>query len=520
MTGNSPAEIFASPQLGEILRQYVANSRWFRAKTRAIAKIEIEDEFAFARAGAFILVLKIVYEDGDRDWYILPASVSRKSAETIARVTLQDQDAALYNALADEAFRSSLLHAIACNEKVTGRTATLVASRTAALQEECGAEAPESFVSRAEQSNTSIVYRDRYILKLFRKLEQGINPDVEIGNFLTARGFRNTPAVLGNIEYQRNGKRHAIGLLQQFVPNQGDAWKYTLDSLAGFFKRAIESGQNPPPRLTDHPLELADTAVPPQIESLIGPYIASARLLARRTAEMHQALCDPDGGPDFAPEPFTTEERERLYRDLLGQSDIAFELLRRKQAVLTGSTAEAARQLLHIESRVSERFRAIQQHEFQTVRIRHHGDYHLGQVLFTGRDFMIIDFEGEPARPLAERRAKAFALRDVAGMVRSFQYAAFSALFGQVPGVPAEIEPRRQIEAWAAAWNAYVSAAYLQSYFEAAAGAPFIPQTVVERRLMLDAFLLQKALYEVAYELNNRPDWLQIPLQGILGLMR
>ncbi len=203
----------------------------------------------------------------------------------------------------------------------------------------------------------------------------------------------------------------------------------------------------------------------------------------------------------------------------LGQADIAFEALRRKETALAGPVTGIARQVLKIEHKIRDRFAAVQNQQVDTVQIRHHGDYHLGQVLYTGEDFMIIDFEGEPARSLAERRAKALALRDVAGMVRSFQYAAFAALFGQVPGVPTEGEAVQAVEAWAAAWNAAISSTYLKGYFEQAANAPFVPAKNEERRVLLDAFLLQKALYEVAYELNNRPDWLQIPLRGILSLV-
>ncbi len=310
-----------------------------------------------------------------------------------------------------------------------------------------------------------------------------------------------------------------MAILQQFVPNQGDAWSYTLISLGDFFANALASKRDPPNLPNEHPLGLIGQEIPSELRSFIGPYLESAALLGKRTAEMHAALADGNGGPDFAPEAFTAEDAHQLHRDLLGQADITFQLLRRKQAVLTGAVADQARELLRIEHRVNERFAAVGQHPISAVRIRHHGDYHLGQVLYTGQDFMIIDFEGEPARPLSERRAKVLALRDVAGMIRSFQYAAFAALFGQVPGIPGEPAMLELVALWAAAWNAYVSATYLRAYFEEARGLPFVPSEWSERRILLDAFLLQKALYEVAYELNNRPDWLRIPLRGILGLV-
>ncbi len=523
-----PLDEMARAKLGELLPDHVASRRWYRSKARTIDKIEVEEALELPKSRAHLLILKITYTDGDHDLYLLPVSLAPESEgldEIVATLISESGERGiLYSALGDEEFRSALLHLIICETSINGSNGALTASRTAVLSEDCRPSVRpeiESFVSRAEQSNTSIIYRGHYILKLFRKLEAGINPDVEIGKFLTQRGFKNTPAVLGSLEYrmEQKGDTYAAAILQQFVPNQGDAWSYTLTSLGDFFAQALSSTRHPPDLAHEHPLQLIGQEVPSELRSFIGPYLESAALLGKRTAAMHAVLADAKGGSDFAPEAFTADDARQLYRDLSGQADITFELLRRKQAVLTGEVADQARELLRIENRVSQRFDAIEQHPISALRIRHHGDYHLGQVLYTGHDFMIIDFEGEPARPLSERRAKVLALRDVAGMIRSFQYAAFAALFGQVPGIPSEAEALKRVERWAASWNAYVSATYLRAYFEETQGLSFVPGDWSERRVLLDAFLLQKALYEVAYELNNRPDWLQIPLRGILSLV-
>jgi maltose alpha-D-glucosyltransferase/alpha-amylase len=171
------------------------------------------------------------------------------------------------------------------------------------------------------------------------------------------------------------------------------------------------------------------------------------------------------------------------------------------------------------EASVREKFSELRDARITAARIRHHGDYHLGQVLYTGQDFVIIDFEGEPARPLADRRIKTLAMRDVAGMIRSFSYAAYAALFGQVAGVPTDEPSKQKVEGWAAFWSAIVGGEYLKSYFAESTGKPFVSSTEAEERLLFDAFVLQKALYEVAYEMNNRPGWVQIPLRGILTLI-
>lgn len=478
--------------LSAILPGYVSTRRWYRAKTRNIERLTIQDVIPFPGAAAFILILRIEYAEKDAEKYLLGAVLRRNLVagdNLICKVRdAEGGEGGLYSAVSDAEFRQELLSLIGRNNTLEGRYGHFVAQHTAALEQPI--PTLESSVSRAEQSNTSIVYADRYILKLFRKLEPGTNPDIEIGSFLTRRGFKNTPAILGQIEYKaKAGEPCAAAILQQFVPNQGDAWSYTLRSLRAFFER-----------------------VPAGSENVLGDYADSAALLGKRTAEMHAAFEDENAGPDFIPERFTNEDAQKLHTDLLGQADIAFEALRRKQAILTGSAAEFVREVLHRESEVATKFDALREAPITAVRIRHHGDYHLGQVLYTGSDFMIIDFEGEPARPLSERRRKALAMRDVAGMLRSFQYAAYAALF--------EMAPNGALEAWAEFWTDQVSAIYSDAYFSTGRSLRCIPSSAGERKILLEAFLLQKALYEVAYELNNRPDWVHIPLRGILGLLK
>jgi maltose alpha-D-glucosyltransferase/alpha-amylase len=235
---------------------------------------------------------------------------------------------------------------------------------------------------------------------------------------------------------------------------------------------------------------------------------------------MHRALSSSKDKDDFAPEPFSEADGKKLQAEMLKQADTTFNLLRQKESSLSGQAGEDARQTLALEDQVRARFSQLADAKVSADRIRFHGDYHLGQVLFTGDDFMIIDFEGEPARPLNERREKTLALRDVAGMVRSFQYAAYAALFGQVPGVSIEPGNDDKVKQWAALWSDTVIAEYLKSYFETADRGSFVPADRAEQKRVLDAFLLHKALYEVGYELNNRPDWVQIPLRGILSIVQ
>jgi trehalose synthase-fused probable maltokinase len=510
------------------LPAYISSRRWFRAKTRTIRQVEIED--VIEAPGFFILVVCIHYQDAASDEYLLPVAVAwdtKEHKDAIGSVRDENggREGVAYDALVDAQVRNALLEAVENERKFEGRAGALCANRTPAFAKllPLAGALSDSFVSRAEQSNTSIIYPDKFILKLFRKLESGVNPDVEIGRFLTGRGFSHTPAVYGSLTYQRRSDAapHSAGILQQFVANRGDAWKYTLESLSEFFKRVLAGASTLPPEAPEqHPLDLAQREAASDVRALLGEYYVSARLLGTRTAEMHIALADSNGGPDFAPEPFTAADGRYLYEETSAQAVSGFDLLRRMLPAMSPAAAADARAVLEREPQVFERLAALRNTPSTgVVRIRHHGDYHLGQVLYTGNDFMIIDFEGEPARPLTERRAKTLAMRDVAGMLRSFQYAAYAVLFGQVPGISLESAESQRVEGWSAFWNAWISAAFLRTYLHRAASCSFLSPEPAARRLMLGAFLLQKAVYEISYELNNRPDWVRIPLRGILSLV-
>jgi maltose alpha-D-glucosyltransferase/alpha-amylase len=502
---------------------FLMSRRWYRDKTRAIREIGIEAVIAMPLSEAYILGARIEYEEGGRQFYLISLALGDSEEDAFAKVLSADgSEKWLYDAFRSDAFRKSLFATIQGGTSLRGNNAELAGSQTTAFRTAVG-RLPENTPTRlmnVEQSNTSVVYGDRCILKVFRKLEEGINPDVEIGAFLTERGFQNTPAVVGWLEYiPAAGRPMQAAILQEFVPNKGDAWKYTLDSLDEFFRAARQKREAPPLLMVTHPLEMASLQTETPEPGMFGDYLESVRLLGERTAQMHAVLTDVNAGPEFAPERVTPESRKEMYDAIEFQADASFQLLRQQRANLAGGAAEDADRVLTQERQIRERFRPLLDRDIKALRIRHHGDFHLGQVLYTGTDFMIIDFEGEPALPLAARRSKQLAMRDVAGMVRSFQYAPYAALLGKASLEYAEGE-MPALENWAAFWTTAVSAEYLRGYLGAAEGCPFVPPTREERRLLLDIFLLQKALYEIGYELNNRPAWVRIPLRGILGLIR
>jgi maltose alpha-D-glucosyltransferase / alpha-amylase len=434
----------------------------------------------------------------------------------------------LYDALLEPGFCAALLQLIASGERLSGEAGAIQASPTSAFGRLRGPDpvlAPK--VVTAEQSNSSIIYGDRLIMKLFRRLEPGLNPDLEIGRFLTERcGFAYAPPAAGGLEYHApNDEPSSLAFLQGFVPNQGDAWHYTLENLANAYVGVLRAPIKTTPYSASVPATPLLTSVmeePPQAASaFIGGYLDSARLLGQRTAELHIALAGDAADPSFAPEPFSAADQRALYDSMHGRASVAFAALR--QVLGGGSLPQAARaaaeRVLSLEAQVFDRYQALLDHAFGGLRTRIHGDYHLGQVLYTGADFLIIDFEGEPARPLSERRRKGSPLQDVAGMLRSFHYAPYAVLLGQAPGV-AFAEPEiATLEPWARLWHRWTSAAFLKSYLASASAAPFLPGDPKELEQLLDAYLLDKALYELNYELNNRPVWVQIPVEGILQLI-
>jgi maltose alpha-D-glucosyltransferase/alpha-amylase len=352
-----------------------------------------------------------------------------------------------------------------------------------------------------------------------------MNPDLEIGRFLTERiGFPHTPPVAGTIEYRtKTGQTAAVGILQQYVPNEGDAWRHTLDQLSQYLDRAVtRSAQELEDLLRPmsfvHRLE--NTPIPPIARELIGPYFENVKLLGQRTAELHVALASNTDDPEFIPEPFSLLYQRSLYQSMRNHSGQMFQILKRNLKALRGVVLDDALQVLDLQGEVLSRFRAVLSRKITAKRTRIHGDFHLGQVLYTGKDYVIIDFEGEPARPITERRIKKTPIRDVAGMLRSFHYAAYTSLFGYLGSAVVRPEDLAGLEPWARLWNVWVSSTFLSSYLQHAASGGFLPSNRDELNTLLSIYLFDKALYELGYELNNRPDWVRIPLTGILQLLQ
>lgn len=531
----APEESFLAAlyrSLPEVLPEFLVHRRWFGGKARAIESVEISDVVPIHRPTGrwYVVLAKVGYVGGSSETYNVPLvklspDINRDPAAVLKfRPESNADEIVLADALADKEFLRCLLEAIApgaCFVGVKGQIRAVSTSALATLSPPLQPPLPPSLMN-AEQSNSSVVYGQRLVLKIFRRVEEGLNPDLEIGSFLTEKTpFRNVPVVAGFLQYATpEGNPTALGVLQGYVANQGDAWQFTLRALSEYYEKApltgIVEGEIPQSTI----LTLSDQPIPDEVRRRIGAYLDSAALLGRRTAEFHLALASARHDPDFTPQPFSKVEQQAFVSSALTLLASNFDLLRRRKDVMPNPVRQQASEVLSLEHDARQRLRLLAERELSVVLTRIHGDYHLGQILFTGSDFVIIDFEGEPARSLGERRKKRSPLQDVAGMLRSFHYAAYAPLLQ--PATPVKLEDtldeKLQLAA-ASYWQKWVSATFLKTYFEISRGAQFIPESREELALLLDAFLLDKAVYELGYELNNRPSWLRIPLDGISQLL-
>src|SRR6202162_6015809 len=432
------------------LPAYLKGQRWFGAKARELRATEVGDFITFERDAlhALVVMVKVDYEGGGADLYSVPLVVNKDTGSKdesgapgkgLAVLTVSGRNSGetltLSDALKNKTFLTILLDATERGLVFTGEAGELVTSRTHALslQETGAAGSLRPRAITAEQSNSSVAYGDRLILKFFRRLEEGVNPDLEMCGFLTEKAhYKHTPQLLGALEYRgARGLRMTQGILQGFVPNQGDAWQYTMKSISAFYN---EVGKNSAERgVAD---SRNDTA-----RALIASFLQSVGLLGRRTAELHLVLASPAAAAetDFAPEPFDDTFQRGFEDALLELTNRIFRQLRHAHDRLTENEKPNVEKVLDSEPQIIERFHAALSAPIRAVRTRIHGDYHLGQVLYTGADLVIIDFEGEPARPLSQRRLKRSPLQDVAGMLGCFFFVGHAALRGRV-GLGAVLE--------------------------------------------------------------------------------
>jgi maltose alpha-D-glucosyltransferase/alpha-amylase len=542
-------------ELERVLSGFTRHRRWFRSKARSIVGVGARDAVvlgkgAMANGGgpSLIVFVRVDFREGDPETYLLPlahatgeelAHIEQQSPHAIvARTRFSNgQEGILYDAVYGKHFSAQLLDLFARKREVAGSFGSLRSTPERTFRQERKDPELRAVVSSAEQSNTSLVFGSEYICKLFRKLEPGNNPELEISRALTERkDFPNAPSLLGVLEYQ-SGKHEpaTLATLHRYVPHQGDAWELTKGALERYYERCLSlprlsspnSSRSPseaPPSLDPVTLlggsllEKSRLSMPPAFADLADAYPPQVKLLGQRTAELHLALAEQED-PAFRPEPFTTMHQRSLYESTRTRLKRAVTALRKQRDIFPERERRVADEIVRRQTEFDSVLRRLVESKMEVSKIRIHGDYHLGQVLFTGKDFIIIDFEGEPGRTLAERRFKYSALRDVASMLRSLDYAALSALRSGLVR-PSDAE---RLEPFARAWSAWMGAAFVHDYLatvsKTSARGPLVPPSEDQTAALLEFYLLDKCLYELDYEFNNRPDWVAIPLLGLLGLL-
>jgi maltose alpha-D-glucosyltransferase/alpha-amylase len=509
------------------LAPFLQRQRWFGGKARSITRARFADWTTVRRGAhpAFLTIVDVQYKDGGREQYVLPLAMSsgteadaveqRFPSHAVSRIS-GARKGLLYDGLFDDGTCQILLAMMQERREAGMRDGRLRGDHLELAPAHLSADASTAITRTApDQSNTSVMFGRQLIMKLFRRVEPGPNPDVEIVDYLTRSGFTRVPPLRGTIEYQPSSDSPAaIVMLQEFVPNQGNGWQVTIESLDRYFDHVM--GLRLPQTSEREVVDFftSGSPVPGHVAEAITSYLATAEVLGRRTGELHVQLADT-AELAFIPEPYTRTDLDGTADGLRRHADQQLKLLETRIPGLDPRAADLARDVLANRDALLQRLTAITTIAAGGQRLRCHGDYHLGQVLVTEGDIVILDFEGEPTRSIAERRAKCSPLRDVAGMLRSFSYAALTALNAATRTRPEDIE---RLAPWASLWETWVSAVFLRSYLTVTADAEILPARTEDLDTLLQAFVITKALYEIGYELNNRPDWVHVPLAGLLRL--
>jgi maltose alpha-D-glucosyltransferase/alpha-amylase len=496
----------------DALPDFLARQRWFAGKGAAVRSVSLTPIGALP-GQTNQLVLLNTGSSAEEQRYFMPLSVlwgedhlrfgAPKLSYTLAKVRHGPNLGALLDASYDDRFIHDLIAAMHRGGDLPALNGSLRFDATAAFRELDLSGEVRSV--GAEQSNVSVIVGETAMLKLYRRLRSGEQPEIEVARFLTeVAGFANTPAYLGSAVYARqDSEPMALAAAFAFVRNQGDAWGVLLEALDrdlyqfALLPRDETAGIPGEPTIFAHPLDLAT-------------------VLGRRTAELHSAFATPTEDPAFAAEPVDSSDLARWVDAAQADSENALAQLESARSTLPEEAQASIAELLGSRQAIRDRLDSMRRLPASGLKTRIHGDYHLGQVLVAQDDVMIIDFEGEPQRNVAERREKTSPLRDVAGMFRSFDYAAWSAL-ERVRATHGQIDPH--VRARAFAWRDAAAQNFLSAYWPRAARGGLLPEDIEARRNLLELFLLQKAFYEIGYEAANRPTWLPIPVRGVLDLL-
>jgi maltose alpha-D-glucosyltransferase/alpha-amylase len=520
------------PLLDDLLPAFLEGRPWFRGRDRGMRSARIED-VTRVEAGSqpllFLAFVRVEYLDASSELYTLPlawAPAERPAAAgpAVALLRMAGEHGAttlgtLVDAMDDPTSARTLLDVIAGHRRAATQTGVLVASTLGDVVVGDVDAATEPSKIGGEGHHTTIRYGERFVLELLRRVEEGVSPALEVGRFLAKRSAEIAPKLCGALELARpQGEPMTVALLHAFVPNVGTAWNSAQQELGRYYDRVLaraasESCPAPP---TESPLLLAGREPPPLVSEMMDSYRDTAARLGARIAELHVALAAGDGDPAFAPEPYSALDRRSKYQSLRNLSGKVLQRLRERAPLLPPRAQQEAASILARERDVVKSFEPLLRASVSALRIRTHGNLHLGHVLFTGKDFVVTDFQGLEALTLTERRRKRSPLRDLAWMVGSFELAAFKRLLDPASVRESDVDAARP---WALHWKTWASASFLQAYLTATAGRPFVPAERDQIAVLFEAFVLERALYHLRTELEHPSGAVMVPLLGIAHIL-
>ncbi|GAA4322799.1 maltose alpha-D-glucosyltransferase [Pontixanthobacter gangjinensis] len=517
---------------GKILPPYLQHRRWFESDGRTIQEIKIKEnlEVGIREMPTRITVLEVTYNEGLPELYQMPISFVSIENENllneipkrgiITKLEIGDEQGYLFDSVYAEDFREYLIEGFKKMDKKKTGSGTLEFTGDTPLMKLLDEECRSELVS-TEKRQTIITYDNQFILKIYRRLDQTFNPDVETIKFLSTKtDFEKISRYVGAVKYsQANGKPYFFGMLQQITENQGEVWSHVKDSLERYYEKVLTSNKdleiNIPENHITQPIGFE--GFPEAMQELTG-VILPERIyqLGEFTAELHNALSQHDIDEDFDKEESSLHYQRSLFSGLQTLTRNSLENLKSMLEQLPEETAEEAREILGMKNEILSCFREIYDHKISVMKIRTHGDYHLRQILWTGREYIMNSFEGDPSKSFSERRIRRSAMRDLAAMIRSLHYAAYSNILS-----PESDQQRKEgdLEEWAETWHYYISRIYIKGYLDKAGKKDYIPKSQEDFKILMHTFLLEKALTELNYEIKHRQEWILIPIRGIKAIL-
>ncbi|MHB1423504.1 MAG: maltose alpha-D-glucosyltransferase [Gemmataceae bacterium] len=520
-------------KLEEALLEYLPSRPWFQGRLRTLKNVLVREVLPLGgdKDGPRLTLVQAEYNEGEPEVYLLPLAFAPPPEDShpaappgpvIARLLVRpvgqegepDLLGCLYDPSGERGFVSAILDLLGRRGRCEGEIGELRGEP----EHSFAAELPAAEPRLLESGNTVVILGDRLVLKLYRRLEEGMQPELELNRvLLTKTSFTHAPAVLGSLHYRsEKGEQTVLGIVEEFVANEGDAWRLTLDALHRFFDSILASA-NTPPQLDGQRsvVELSDHEIPSQARELLGSYLETAHLMARRIGELHVALASVRDDPDFAPDPFTIQYQRSLYQSMRGRMRQTLTLLRRRMHLWPEALRDSAARVAQNEDKLMRLARRIFDHLIEAKRIRCHGHLSLTHLLNTGKDFVVLDLEGEPDRSLAHRRRKRSPVRDLAGLHFSLQEAAVAA--PRLGGLRSEDVPA--LESWARFWQRWASVAFLKEYRAVPGTAELLPPDSGSLLALFDFYRLGWNITGLRHELGTLTDRAAMVLRNLVQMI-